>query len=106
MDDGNSETARLGRLGDLDQMVVYQDGSLVGRDHSGDDLDECRLAGAVRSEQSVDLAGPELELDAVQRLGAAVALRHSMDFEACRCGEEVTGWHASRGHVRGCPNNF
>jgi hypothetical protein len=44
----------------------YRGGSAVGRDERGEDVDERRLAGAVRAEQADDLAGPNLEVDAVE----------------------------------------
>ncbi len=42
---------------------------------AGEDLDEGRLAGAVGPDQGVDLAGHDLEIDVLQRLGAAESLR-------------------------------
>ena len=38
------------------------------------DLDRRRLAGAVRTEQTEDLAGAELEVDALQRFELAIRL--------------------------------
>jgi hypothetical protein len=42
---------------------------------AGEDLDQGGLAGAVGTDQGVDLAGHDLEIDVLQRLGAAESLR-------------------------------
>ena len=42
---------------------------------AGEDLDERALAGAVLADERVDLAGPQLERDVVERLGRAEPLR-------------------------------
>ena len=47
---------------------------LSGMSAPRDLVDQCRLAGAVRADQRVDLAGPEIEADAVGRLQRAEGL--------------------------------
>ena len=42
----------------------------VGLDGAGDDLDERGLAGAVLADEGVDLAGPQVERDALERADA------------------------------------
>jgi hypothetical protein len=51
--------------------------SAGGADEAARDLDERRLAGAVRSEQSDELALANLEIDPCERLDPAVALREA-----------------------------
>ena len=55
-----------------------------GTDEADGDLHERRLAGAVRAEQPDELALPHLEVDALQRLDGAVALREPVDGEGAR----------------------
>ena len=54
---------------------------LVGSVHAGERLDERRLARAVLAEHAVDLAGPNVQVDAAQRLHAGEALRDSAHVE-------------------------
>jgi hypothetical protein len=50
------------------------------RDDAADDVDEGGLAGAVRPEQREDLALPDLQVDALQRLPpAGVGLGKALD---------------------------
>jgi hypothetical protein len=43
------------------------------QEHGGNDLDQCRLAGAVWAEQAVDLAHRDVERDSVERDHARTA---------------------------------
>ena len=54
---------------------------------AGQDLDERALAGAVLADQRVDLTGPELERDVVERLGRAEPLRDAAQSTAARAGD-------------------
>ena len=47
---------------------------VVGGLHAGEDLHQRRLAGAVLAHERVDLAGAEVEVDAVERGDAGEAL--------------------------------
>ena len=56
----------------------------VAPDHAGQHLDERALAGAVRAEQRVHLAGRDDEVGGAQRLHRPVALRDVARFEQWR----------------------
>ena len=53
----------------------------VGGIGAGDDVDQRRLARAVLAEQDVDLAGPKVEVDAVERDHAGEELRYPGQFQ-------------------------
>ena len=53
----------------------------VGPIEAGDQVEERRLAGAVGPDQAEDLAGADLEVDAVERLQAAERLAQPLDDE-------------------------
>ena len=63
--------------------IVAVDGDLAGSriDDAADDADQRRLAGAVRAEQSENLAAPDLQVDVLERLEAA-----GVDFREMRDG--------------------
>jgi hypothetical protein len=48
---------------------------------AGNDPDERALAGAVLPEEGVDLAGPQVEVDAPERASATEGLRQAAQFE-------------------------
>ena len=48
----------------LTSLAVEQDLALVGRGQPVEDVHQGGLAGAVLAEQGVDLAGPDVEVDA------------------------------------------
>src|SRR5678815_1357346 len=51
-------------------------------DEAGEDVDQRRLAGAVRAEQAEDLAARNVEADAVQRaLSACIGLAQRFDAD-------------------------
>src|SRR4029078_2932095 len=50
-------------------------------DHTGDALDQGRLAGAVRADQAVDLARLHVEIDTAQGAHAGILLGQSADLE-------------------------
>jgi hypothetical protein len=66
----------LARAAERDGLAVHLDRPAVGRVHAGEDLDERRLARAVVSEQSHDLAGVELARHAVDRAQCTEVLVH------------------------------
>ena len=55
---------------------AHGDVAVVGVEEGGDDVDECRLAGAVRTEQTDDLPGADVEVDAAQCLDRAEGAHH------------------------------
>ena len=57
--------------GDIE--VAQADRAGRRRQKSGDDVEECRLAGAVRADHAEDLAGPQVEVVVGQRLQAPEA---------------------------------
>jgi len=80
------ETEELGEISERAACLrgerwLTVDGRLAGRgtDEAARDLDERRLAGAVRPEQAHELALVDLEVDALQRLDRAVLLRKAPD---------------------------
>ena len=62
-----------------DLAAVEEHPARVGPVDAGDDLDQRRLAGAVLAHQRVDLAGPEVERDVVERLDAGEGLARVLD---------------------------
>ena len=54
----------IGRTEDVDRLAVEQDLALVGHRQPVEDVHQRGLAGAVLAEQRVDLARPEVEIDA------------------------------------------
>ena len=61
----DAERARLRRAGELDRLALPAHLAGARLDQAVDDLHQRRLAGAVLAEQRVDLAGIEVEIDAV-----------------------------------------
>ena len=62
----------------------------TGRAHqAAGDLDQRGLAGPVRSEQTDELAFTDLDIDAAERVDAAVALRETGGGEGGRHGRSV-----------------
>ena len=53
------------RAGNADRLALPADLAGIGMQHAIDDLDQRALAGAVLAEQRMDLAGQDLEIDAV-----------------------------------------
>ena len=71
-----SDAERLGVLRGGEDPLLARDLDAAGIRTlgTGQDLEQRRLAGAVLTEQAVDLAGVEIERDVVQRLHAGVEL--------------------------------
>ena len=65
---------RLRRRRERRLLAVPDEGALVGLVEAGEHLDQRRLAGAVLAEQAVHLAGPDVEVDAVERPDAGELL--------------------------------
>jgi hypothetical protein len=49
--------------------------------HAGDDLDQCRLAGAVLAQQRMHLAGPHVEAHGLERLHAGKGFADAGELE-------------------------
>ena len=75
-DAGAPVEACAGRIG-----PQHLDLAAVARPVALEDLDRGRLACAVGAEQAEDLAGPEVEVDPLQRLELAVALAEAADAD-------------------------
>ena len=61
---------RLERVGEGDGLSVEVDGAAVGRVHAGEDLHQGGLPGAVLPDESVDLTGADVQVDAAEDLHA------------------------------------
>ena len=81
VDRPDAEGHRLRRLTDRQQLAVDADLALGRGDHARHALDQGRLAGAVGAQQTVHLAGVDVEIHAFQRLDARVLLGDSPDLE-------------------------
>ena len=81
VDDLDAEVGRVLRAVDRDGLAVEEDLALVDRVDAGDALDQRRLAGAVVADEGHDLAGRDVEVDLVEGLDGAEALRDSAQLE-------------------------
>ena len=78
-----------------DVLAEEQDVPAVGRVHAGDQVEERRLAGAVRADQGDDAAGLDAEVHVLDRGDAAEGLEQLLDLEHRRSGLELArGGHA------------
>src|SRR5207248_3535687 len=82
VDEAQAGVARSDRVAQRHRLAGQRDlgagvGLVVARQH----LDERRLAAAVLADQRVNLAGRDVEVDAVQGLGAREALAEAADRE-------------------------
>ena len=64
-----------------EQLAVERISPAVGSTSAGDALDQRRLAGAVRADDAVHLAGPHVEVDAAEGADAGVLLDQTADLE-------------------------
>src|SRR5690606_14781352 len=84
-----------GRRVDGDDLAVPPDLPGVRLVRTGQDLDEGGLAGAVLPEQAVHLAGTDLEVHAVEGLGAGEVLDDAGELkegDGVRCDHGDTVW--------------
>src|SRR5690606_23389412 len=84
-DHADALAAGVPRAGDPHRCAVHEVLPRVRLLHPGENLDQRRLAGAVLAEEGVHLTRPDLELDAVERDDARVALLDPSQLED-RCG--------------------
>ena len=75
-------SVRLDGRASSHRHALEQDFAGVGRQHAGDEIEERGLAGAVRADQGVDVAGRHLELQIVERVEAAETLGQPLDRKA------------------------
>ena len=74
IDDADAETLRVQRSGDFDGRAVERNGAAIGARGAGQNARQGALAGAVFAHQGVHFAGAEVEIRALERVDAAVAL--------------------------------
>ena len=87
---------RVTRGSELHRQAVKHQTSGIRLIDAGHDLDERRLSCAVLAHQRVDLAGPDLERDIVERTDAREALADVVDREIhAALRPIVSGAHAS-----------
>ncbi len=72
-------------------MAGHRDLARVGPVHPGEHLDEGGLSGSVGAEQGEDAAAPDVEVDRVQREGAAEPLAQAAQADEW-CGTGRRGW--------------
>src|ERR1700741_4557789 len=66
-------------IGKTEFPVADEKGARRGRQHSGHDLDQRRLAGPVVADQADDLVLADREVDIAQRLDRAKELLHALE---------------------------
>ena len=76
----HAERAARGAEIGHDVVAAHRDAAFVGASEAGEDADERRLARAVRTEQSEELAFFDREADALERLQILVALLDVTNF--------------------------
>ena len=84
VDDPDAGGLRRVRVAERDLLAVDADRPVVGRVDAGEHLHQRRLAGAVLADDRVDLAGAQVEVDAVQHLDADEALADARHLEQRR----------------------
>jgi hypothetical protein len=72
--------------GNADRAPLPANLAGIGMQHAIDDLDQRALAGAVLAEQGMDLAGQDLEIDAVVREAAREALDDALERQKRNSG--------------------
>src|SRR5262245_23995214 len=82
INDPDAKRLRVPRAGDVNGRPAHLDLAGVASDRAADDLHQGRFPRAILAEQHVDLAGPELEVDAVQRHDAREGLPDATQRES------------------------
>ena len=67
VDHADAPVDGVGRVADADRLAVDQDLARIRRGKPVQDVHQRGLAGAVLAEEGVNLAGPQIEVDAVVR---------------------------------------
>ena len=83
VDGGNAERPCNRRIVVPDRAPRYLNGAAVGLVGPGDDLHERRLAGPVLADKRVNLARPQLERNALQRVDRAEGFRDGVQPHQC-----------------------
>ena len=78
-----------------DVFVGVADGSRLDRLQAGDALERCRLACAVCADQADELALRDGEIDALDRLNAAVGDLQALELEERRCDRHLAAFTSS-----------
>jgi len=81
VDHADAARLRLGRSVEPYGLTAKDEDAIVRRVHAGKDLHQRALASAVLPDETVNLAGQEIEVDLGQRDRPAEALRHSAQLE-------------------------
>ncbi len=79
VDHADAGRVRLRRAAEAHGRPVDEDAAAVRLEDAFEQPHQRRLAGAVLADQRQDLAGPDLEADALERLDDAEALGHALD---------------------------
>ena len=95
IDGGDTELHRLLGIARHDFHAIKHHRSGVALDNPGDCLDQRRLAGAVLTQQSVNLAGMQRQIHAIKNTLSQEALGQACDFEQ---GASKFRTRSHRGH--------
>ena len=79
MDDGDPVNPSVQGRADPDLAPIHEYPAGIAFDVACQDLHQGRLACAVLPHQSMDLAGPQIEMDAIQRQRGAEAFGHILE---------------------------
>ena len=79
----------LRRTGIRDRMALKNDPARIGGENAGDQVEERGLAGAVRTDQGVNVAGRDLDRKIVEREKATEALGQPFDRETRASGRAL-----------------
>src|SRR6478736_4159864 len=77
----DAEGPRMGRIEDVDRVAVQRDCAPIRPVNTRENLHEGRLAGAVFAHERMDLARPELKLDAFERPYSRKVFRDALQHE-------------------------
>src|SRR3712207_1617282 len=84
-DHGDPGGLGVARRGELDGLSTHLQRSLVWRVEAVNDLHERALAGPVLADEGVDLAGPQVEIHALDRGHAAEAFGYVLEAKDGTC---------------------
>ena len=84
---------RLADAAERNRTPAHGESAAVGRDRARQDVDEGRLARAVRADEAMDLAGPDVEGDLPQRAHAAEALADAARQQQRSFGGDAHPWN-------------
>ncbi len=89
IDAGDTEAMGFSGREGRDPVAADLDGAFIGLMSAGDDLDQCRFAGAVLAQQRMHLSGPQVERNAFERPDGPEGLGHGSQLE--QTTHQVTG---------------